>query len=457
MRHTLRSHRFPALLSAAVLCAGSSLHAQISITTAVDLAIRNSPRVKSSEADVTKARAILLESKDVYIPNLNAGAGIGQAYGYSNYPPTLFTLNSSSLLYNASQFSYIRAARAGLDAAQRLLEDVREQVAEDAAITFTALDKDQQRDAVLRQESAYSARLLEIVQERFDAGTDTKMELLDTKLSAANLHVAVLRASEDTANDRAHLARLLGVSPDNLRAEGGFPSAPLTPEDSASTGGYANASVASAFANAKAKQMQAYGDTHFLYRPQISLAIQFNRYATFTNAWTLIENQYKASNGGRDIGADYEVFGVQINLPLFDRFRRQKGVESTADATRALHDAEFAQINVLDAQTRLNHSIELLQAQADVAAIEQQRAQLQLETTRLRIASAGSGPPATPKDEQNSLIFEREKYLVTVETAFSLHQAQLSLLRQTGHLEDWLLHSGLSAAPATPSTVQPHP
>jgi outer membrane protein TolC len=65
--------------------------------------MKNSPRVKSSEADVARARAVLSQSKDAYIPTLNIGAGIGQAYGYSNYPPTLFTLNSNSLIYSSSR------------------------------------------------------------------------------------------------------------------------------------------------------------------------------------------------------------------------------------------------------------------------------------------------------------------------------------------------------------------
>jgi len=464
MSHTLRPVRFArlplAVAAVAWACSVPAAPAQISLGTAVDLAISNSPRIKSSEAEVAHARAALAESKDVYIPSLSAGAGIGQAYGYSNYPPTLFTLNSSSLIYNASQFSYVHSARAGLDAAQQSLADMRETVAEDAALTFIALDHDQQREAVLHQQSDYADKLLKIVQERLDAGQDTNIELIDAKLTVANLHLANLRAQEDEANDRMHLARLMGIPPSTLRAEGGFPSAAITSTESTSTQGYANASVASAFANATAKQLQAHGDAHFLYRPQISLAAQYNRYATFTNAWKTIENEYtdNGANPGNEVGANEAVFGVQISIPLLDRARRSRALESAADATKALHDAEFAQINVLDAQGRLSHNIELLQAQASVADLEQQRAQEQLKILQIELNSPNSTPqPMTPKDEQNSRINEREKYLAVVDAAFQLHQAEVSLLRQTGHLVEWLRHAGLSAAPPTPSITQPQP
>ena len=43
---------------------------------------------------------------------------------------------------------------------------------------------------------------------------------------------------------------------------------------------------------------------------------------------------------------------------------------------------------------------------------------------------------------------------VTIDSAFSLHQAEISLLRQTGHLEEWLRQAALS--PTSPA-VQPRP
>jgi len=459
IRPTLRPARVAAslgLCAAIVLAVATPAAGQISLTSAVDLALRNSPRVKTAEAEVSKARAALEESKDVYVPTITAGAGLDQAYGYSPYPPTLFNLNSTSLVYNASQFSYIHSSRAGLDAAQQSLQDMRETVAEDAALTFIALDHDQQREAVLGQQSAYAAKLLAIVQDRFDAGQDTRMSLTEAKLSVARLRFATLRAQDDTVNDRNHLARLMGVPLAPLRAEGGFPAAPISPGNFASTEGYANASVASAFQNAKAKQLQAQGDAHFLYRPQISFVAQYNRYATFTDSFANLKKLYT------NITADDGVFGVSISIPILDRVRRAKAVESAADATHALHDAEFAQMSVLDAQDRLGHTVEVLKAQAEIAALEQQLAQQQLEIIQAQLANANSGaPPMTPKDEQNARIAEREKYLSVIDTAFNLQQAEISLLRQTGHLEDWLLHAGAAPAaapaPPAPSTLQPHP
>ena len=80
------------------LCAGAS--AQMSLTSAVDLALRNSPKVQAAQADVDKARAALAQTHDVYIPSITAEGGYGQGIGPPSGLPTVFSLSSQSLLFN---------------------------------------------------------------------------------------------------------------------------------------------------------------------------------------------------------------------------------------------------------------------------------------------------------------------------------------------------------------------
>ena len=328
----LKLSRFLAFAGVASLSV-STLHAQVSLTTAVDLALRQSPKVKLAQDDVAKAIATLQSTHDIYIPSLSAGANLGQAYGYSPYPPTLFSGESQSLIYNSTQFSYIKSARAGLAAANLSLKDARDAVSEDVAVTYAALLKDAGRDAALRQQQGFARSLVEIVQERFDAGRDTAIDLTQSKLTLANINLSLLHAEDDTLNDQAHLAALTGLPGASLRAEDSFP--PITlPENFTPAGDTVSPGVQAAFLSATAKQLQAQGDNKFLYRPDVRLIVQYNRYATFTAAFKNLETQYK------NIGSSEEVFGVQINIPLFDKFHQAKGRESIADAAHSLHDAE---------------------------------------------------------------------------------------------------------------------
>jgi outer membrane protein TolC len=434
-------------------------HAQISLSTAVDLALRGNPRVQGAQADVDKARAQLSQSLDAYVPTINAGAGIGQSYGYSPYPPTLFTVNGGSLVLSASQFYYIRSARAGVDAAELALDDMREAVAEDTALAFAALDHDQQREQAIGQQYGFAKTLVSIVQSRVDAGQDMAIELTQAQLTQAQLHLATLRAADEIAIDREHLARLIGLQPTALSVDSTFPTSPVPLDMTADSTvhGYANAAVAAAYASANAKQQQALGDARFRFRPQINFFAQYNYYATFSDSFAQLQKVYQANTGQTTLRASEGAFGVQINIPILDRSRAAKARESAADAAHALHDAQNAQINALDGQSLLRHSIDELQAQADVAKLAQQYAQQQLDILQQQLKSGNlGGRQMTPKDEQNARISEREKYLGVVDAAYQLHEAEIHLMRQTGQLLTWLKSTASAKAPsaATPTAPQ---
>ncbi len=445
----------------AVVCLAASARAQISLTSAVDLALRSNPRVQGAQADIARAQAVLAQAHDVYIPTITAGSGIGQAYGYVPYPPTLFTVNAGSLVYNASQNFYVRSARAGLNAAQLSLRDVRETVAQDTALAFLALAHDQRREQVIHQQTGFANTLVTIAQERFDAGQDSKIDLTQAKLTAHQLRLSALRAEDDRDNDRKHLALLTGLSAAGLSADDSFPANPLPAEASgaASAGGYATAAIASAFASAEAKLQQARGDAKFRFWPQINLVANYSRYATFTNSFKDLENIYKGNNNETLLTSSETAFGVQINLPFLDKGRTDKARQSAAEAAKALHDAQNAQLDALDGQNRARHAIAELQAQADVATDEQELAQEQLDVLQVQLQN-GTGNPngaaMTPKDEQKARIDERDKYLGVVDANFQLRQAEIQLLRQSGELVDWL-NSAATAQPATNLPASPNP
>jgi outer membrane protein TolC len=450
--------RFLGRLLLGTLASALPAHAQLSMPGAVDLALRNNPRMKVAQADVARARAQLAQTHDVYIPSLSAGAGLGYAYGYSPYPPTLFTFNGGSLLYNPAQKYYILSARAGLDAAEHAYDEARDALSEDAAQSYLALQHDQQRLTVITQQSGFAANLVAIVQARLEGGQATAIELTQAKLTAANLRLALLHEQDGLDSDRDHLARIIGVSPASLTIDDVFPASPVLepngPPESEST----SPSVASAYASALARQQQAIGDAKFRFRPQVNLAVQYSRYATFTESFNTLNNLYN-----HQLTANTYVVGVQITLPLYDRYREAKARETAADASHALHEAENAKLTTLDAQARLRHSLPEIQARAEVATLQQQLAQQQLEVLQVQLQSGNpNGQQMTPADEQNARISERDKYLAVVDAAFQLHTTEIQLLRLTDRLNPWLRSAMRTAPPASsvgpqlPATPSPH-
>jgi outer membrane protein TolC len=423
--------------TAAISTAMTPAVAQISFTTAIDLALKNSSRVLMVEADVQKATAALEETRDVYIPTLVGGSGLGYSYGFPVGQPSIFNFTSQSLLFNFSQHDYIRAARYALTAANLALRDARQAVAEDAAITYLALDRDIQRQTALSDQADFSARLVTIVQDRLDAGQDTPIGLTTVRLTAAQIRLSRLRAEDEAETDRAHLARLTGLPAQGLSiVSSSIPQFNAPPADLSSAAFQRSPAVDSAYASARAKRQIAFGDARYEWRPQIYFAAQYNRFTKYNN-YDLYYRNFQHNNAG---------IGVQISLPVFDMVHRAKARESAADAVRAEREADNIRDQFLEGRQKTLHANAELSARAEVATLDQQLAQQQLDVMLVQLKAGNgnsSGVQMTPKDEQTARIAEREKFLAVIDASFQVRQAQISLMRQTGDLETWLKSSAL--------------
>ncbi len=427
-------------VAAVFLMRSNSASAQLSLSSAVDLALHSNPRVLGARDEVRRARAQVAETHDVYIPSASVGSNVGQAYGYLPYPPTLFSGNAGSLVFSASQHYYIESARAGVRAAEMSLRDVGETVAQDTALSFLTLAHNQERAQAIHQQLDDANKLVTISQARFDAGQDSRLELTQAKLAAAQLKLGALRADDEIDNERNHLARLIGVPAASLTIDGAFPAADIPAQ--AAEGPYANQAIAAAFFSAQAKEQQAKGDSKVRFWPNINLVINYTRYATFTDSFKNLEKIYIDPKTDRSLlTANETAFGIQMTLPFLDKARTDKARQTAAEAAHAMHDAQNAELDALDGQSKLRHSIDELKAQAEVADLQRDYAQQQLEVLQQQLQSGNGNPNApqmTPKDEQKARIDERDKYLAVLDAGYQLHQAEVQLLRQMGQLITWI-------------------
>jgi outer membrane protein TolC len=398
-----------------------------------------------AQADVDKALATLQQLRDAYIPNIVGGSGVGPpSYGFPLGQPSIFNITSQSLVFSYSQRDYLRAARAALDAANLNLRDVREGVAEDAAVTYLALDRDISRQAALQQEQGFADRLVSIVQDRVDAGQDTPIDLTTSRLTAAQVRLARLRAEDETDSDRAHLARLVGLPAQALgTTSDSIPALSTASPEPNGTIPVTSPAVESAYAVARSKRQTAFGDARYLWRPQIYFEGQYSRFAKYTN----IQDYYFRFQQNN------AAVGVQITIPLYDMAHRAKARESAADAAHAQHEADAIRDQFFDSRLRARHTATELSTRAEIASLDQQLARQQLDVLLIQLkAGTGnlSGPQMSPKDEQTVRITEREKFVAVLNANFEAQQAEIGLLRAAGELETWIA-AFLRAQPATPT------
>jgi outer membrane protein TolC len=421
-------------IGACVLLGGCQAMAQVSLSTVVDLALRNSAAVKIAGADVQRALASLAESRDAYLPSFVLGSAIGYSYGFPVGQPSVYNVGSQSLIYSFSQPDYIRAARAALNSAQLSLKDSGEQVALDTALAYIQLDSDTRQLEALKQEKEYAEKLATIERDRLLAGVDGRMEVTKAELTAAQVDAKRLHLEDDASQLQQKLGHLTGLPASSFVTD--TKSIPASPEFSADEAIEdrviaTNSGIQAAYANAKSKQMLSFGDDKQNYRPQFSFGAEYNRYAEFNN---YAQYYQRFQHNNFDIG-------VQITFPIFDASRRAKARLSAADASRAGAEADQTKFQTSEQVYSLRHSILELAAQQRIAQLKSELAQEQLETVRAQLQN-GSGSanaaPVTPKDEELALIQERERYADALDATFSMIRVELSLMRSLGQLEEWV-------------------
>jgi outer membrane protein TolC len=431
-------NRISTACALAMLVACAAARGQVSFATAVDQAIRNSPGVKSAQDDLAKAQAGVSVMKDIYIPSVVVGGGLGTAYGITLGVPTIFTVSAQSLVYSPQQLSYVRSARLSLKAAGYALEDARDQAADDAAATYVTLNHDQQAVAALTEQFGYAMKLVSIVQDRVNAHLDSSLDLKKNRRDALQMRLQWMQMQDDLAAQRRHLSQITGIPESRLVADAAsIPDLPPLPDE----GGSAlpeSPGMLAAEANQEAAVVRAHGDAQYTWKPTISFGAQYGRVSPIENVsefYNLHGNYNSAS------------VGVDIKFPIFDRVRAAAARQSAADAARQELDLDAQREKQAAGGLTLERAAQELGVKAQLAELDYGIAHDQLESVLIASRNLTGGPPMTPKEVEQTRIQERQKYLEMLDTRLDAARAGIEYLRQAGELQKWLHSLNPAAAP----------
>ncbi len=423
-----------AVFGMALVAAPAALSAQVSLATVVDLAQRNSSAVKLADADVQKAQAALGQTLAVYIPNLVIGSTEGYSHGFPTGQPSVGSANMQSLVLSYSQRQYTKAARAGLEAANLSLKDAQEQVALEASTMYIELDTVNRELAAARQQQSFAGDLIRIEEQRTEAGVDSNLDMLQTRLRTAELRLQIGHLETRAATLTKQLATLTDMPIGSILPD--HASIPEIPAVTANRTPHTLPGINAADALARSKQIEARGDDLAWRRPQIGFGAVYNYDVNVLNSYSTYYKNSTPNNVS---------FGFQINVPFFDFSLRAKARVSAAEALRARVEAEQAQRQNDVQIATLTGSLRELDAQAEIASLKQQIADEQLKSvlTQMELGNGsgtgvGSQPQLTPKAEQLARIDERQKFQDALDASLDLSKARLNLLRALGHMEDWL-------------------
>lgn len=285
-------------------------HAQVSLATVVDLAQRNSTGVRAAQADVNKASAVLSESKDAVIPSVEVGTGLPvfPEVGFTGSPPSIWSATVQSLVYSVPQKRYIDAAGLGVRAANARLKDAREQVALDASTAYIELDTVNQELEGAHQQEQFAGRLVDIEQQRTEAGVDPLSELLQARLIAAENKLKRLHLEARASVLNKQLSILTGLPDGSIRIM--HASIPEIPQVRGVEASRSMEGVEAAKLTARAKMQTARGDAEISYLPELRFFMQYNRDTNILNN----VNYFFAHN----LPPNNFSSGISVQIPIFD-------------------------------------------------------------------------------------------------------------------------------------------
>jgi outer membrane protein TolC len=419
----------------------------VSLKRVVELALSHATSAAIATADEQHATASYRELVDNYIPQLSFGAGLGYSYGFplslEGNAPSLFNVNAQSALLNPSLRQMVKAAKIDSAVASLKSKDQRNQIIQDAALSYAELAKWEQRLAKLHDTEADASTMAAAVAQRVKEGIDSEIEGTKARLSAARVRLRIAEAQGAADVLREHLSKLTGLPAANIQTDpDSIPAPPAAPvEEAPRQAADSSPSVQAAVEHARAQYLRAQAEHRALW-PSVDFAAQYALLSKFNN----FQNYYIPSKpctvGGVSVLCTTNAFqqnnatiGVSIRFPFFNASQRSRAQTADADAIKATKQAEAVKNQMSEETLRLQRSVAQMQAARDVAGLEAEIAEKNLLAVQTRI-DAGT---ANLHDLDDARAQVSERFMVLQDVTFELQRAQLGLLRSTGDLEKWAL------------------
>ena len=433
---------------AVVLLPGSLVAEQVSLKRVVELALTHATGAAIAAADEQHASASYRELRNDYVPQLSTGAGLGYSYGFplalEGSAPSLFNITSQSALLNPALRAFVHAAKVDSTVASLKTKDERNQIIQDAALSYAELAKWEQRLIKLQETEEASKKMQFAVAERVKEGVDNELEGLKAGLSTARVRLRIAEARGAADVLREHLAKLTGLPAANLQTDpDSIPAPPAAPanEEPAKDAASSTPAVEAAVEHARAQYLRAQGEHKSLW-PSIDFAGQYALLSRFNN----FQNYYIPSRPcvtplgeflcvASSFQQNNATIGVSIRFPLFNASQRSRAQAADAEAVKATKQAEAARNQVSEETLRLQRSVTQMLAARDVAQLEYEIAQKSLTAVQTRMDTGTS----TLRDLDDARSQASERFITLQDVTFELERSQLGVLRSTGELEKWAL------------------
>jgi len=149
----------------------------LAFRTAIELALKNSATTGLSQADLQRARSVVRQTKDVFLPQMVLGSGLGASYGFplslEGAAPSVFNVNFQGALINLAQRNYVKAAKSDAEVTTAQNADRRNDVIMETAMDYVQLDLLDSSLTIQKEQQQAAQKFQDIVAQRVQAGLDS--------------------------------------------------------------------------------------------------------------------------------------------------------------------------------------------------------------------------------------------------------------------------------------------
>jgi outer membrane protein TolC len=343
--------------------------------------------------------------------------------------PSLFNVNAQSALINPALKDFIRAAQADIKANTQRTKDQRNQVIQDTVLSYGELAKWERRLSALGETKAAEEKMEMAVADRVKEGIDSEMDGSKARLSVARVRLRLAEASGAADVLREHLSKLTGVPAASFEIDAdSVPALPASKQDENLPGKAteANPAVQAAVEHARAQFLRVAGERRSLW-PSVDFAAQYANLATYNN--------YQKYYQPHSFQPNNATVGIALHLPFLNYAQHARVQEAQSEALKAREQAEASRNQVSEETLRLQRSVTQMEAARDVADLEYEIAQKNIEAARTRMTAA----TANLHDLDNAQVQASERFITLQDVTFELERSQVALMRATGDLESWAL------------------
>jgi outer membrane protein len=399
---------------------------KLTLRQTVTLAEQNSRDLALARVQYSIAQGQISVDRAEFRPNLYTGSGAAYTSGFPATPggsgPSIFNLSYTQQVFNLPLSGQTKAAEDRAANAKLEMDRVRDDVIVRAASAFLDLANVRHALELMRSEQASAEKILQVTQDRANAGQELPIEVTRSELTAAQVQERILKLEGREENLAEQLRAMTGIPEDRpIEVASEEPSFSTDQQEAE----LLEMAMKSDFSIQEAENERQAREHIFKgakggYWPSVSIIGEYEVLTKFNN-YQEFYKQFQRNN---------VTVGLQIQIPIFSSRTRA----DVSLAKRQLDEAEVLLGSKKD-QVRLDvmqkvRSVRELDASREVARLELKLAQQTLDMMQAKFEDGR----ATLRDLEQARLDESDKWVAFLDADLAREQGQLSLLQATGQL-----------------------